>query len=461
MSSALAATTLASAATRACTTPSRARLAGTTARAPCRPFPRSPPFPSSIVGASRRVEAGAGVGPTDDARLKRAEEDSLAADADADADDHSHDDHDDHDDDASAVTTEHGSALWRDFALAAVGSWGGCCVEFDADGVARDIPLRYVHGVGRVPAANMPFREPELDWMTKCETAATGDGLAVRTKRAMPEVGNEDAVSSCGGAEWGEHVAFVEDEPIFILKGANEDKTILPDGSFSAGARVLSSAAGAVDAVHHCLAHPDDANTRVRVVHRIRGNGSGATSSCWRTSSIDVWFERRGTSSRSEARCVVPFANAARLATADLAGRAASSRWRYVPEASAVYFLMWDDDEYETDAKDADTKSFFTMLADAGEAEDLVFMDDQPENSEGALAPALDGLVRLPGNVWVYCGPAGGHDVGVGAGGEEGQLVLECGWQPGDSSKRTVSTRAYDAESGRLDSVSLAREATA
>ena len=55
------------------------------------------------------------------------------------------------------------------------------------------------------------------------------------------EIGNEDAISSCGGAEWGEHVAFVEDDPLYVLRGANEDKTILPDGSFSAGARALQS----------------------------------------------------------------------------------------------------------------------------------------------------------------------------------------------------------------------------
>ena len=137
---------------------------------------------------------------------------------------------------------------------------------------------------------------------------------------------------------------------------------------------------------------------------------------------------------------------------------------------------MWDDDEYATDATDADQKSFFTMLADAGEAENLVFLDggdgggdgdgDGDETGRGekknrSAADSLDGLVRLPGNVWVYCGYAGAHDVGVGAGGEEGQLVLECGWQPEGSSMRTVSTRAYDAETGRLDSASLARETMA
>ena len=286
--------------------------------------------------------------------------------------------------------------------------------------------------------------------------------MAIRTKRAMPEIGNEDAISSCGGAEWGEHVAFVEDDPLYVLRGANEDKTILPDGSFSAGARALQSEAGAVDAAHHCLAHPDDENARVRVVHRVRrvGGDANETTPRWRTSSIDVWFERRGKNDKGP-RCVAPFSGAARLPTSELAATNDARRWRYVPEASAVYFLMWDDDEYATDQADADAKSFFTMLADAGEAEDLVFLSDGDGDGDAtsSAADSLDGLVRLPGNVWVFCGNAGGHDVGVGAGGEEGQLVLECGWQPEGSSRRTVSTRAYDAESGRLDSASLAREA--
>ena len=363
------------------------------------PPPAVAPFPSSFRGASGRVEAAAGVGPTDDASLRRADEDTLEARAEAEADADEHDDHDHDDDEASAVTTEHGSALWRDFALAAVGSWGGCCVEFDADGVARDIPLRYVHGVGRVPAANMPFRETELDWMTKCETSATGDGLAICTKRAMPEIGNEDAISSCGGAEWGEHVAFVEDDPLYVLRGANEDKTILPDGSFSAGARALQSEAGAVDAAHHCLAHPDDENARVRVVHRVRrvGGDANETTPRWRTSSIDVWFERRGKNDKGP-RCVAPFSGAARLPTSELAATNDARRWRYVPEASAVYFLMWDDDEYETDQADADAKSFFTMLADAGEAEDLVFLSDGDGDGDGTRAGT-----RIPSTAWFVC----------------------------------------------------------
>jgi hypothetical protein len=329
-----------------------------------------------------------------------ADEDTLVADVDAyvaahgdehDEHGHSHDEHDDssHDDEASAVTTEHGSVLWREFARAATGVWGGCCVEFDADGVAQDIPLRYVHGVGRVPAQNMPFREQELDWMTKNTTESNdgGDGLVIKTKRAMPTIGNEDAISSCGGAEWGEHVAFVEDEPLCILRGANEDKTILPDGSFSAGSRFLRTESNATDAAHHCLAHPDDPDARTRVVHRVRRceteNASGDDDTPlfrWRTESIEVWREQRGVNNGGP-KCVAPFSDDAILAKSALVSDA--SRWRCVPESSAVYFLMWDDDEYATDATDADQKSFFTMLADAGEAENLVFLDGGDGGGDG------------------------------------------------------------------------------
>ena len=78
-------------------------------------------------------------------------------------------------------SSAHGTPIWRDFALAAVGDWGGCCVEFDAQGIALDIPLRFVHGVGRVPAANMPFRDIVTDWQTKCDVTNTDDGLQART----------------------------------------------------------------------------------------------------------------------------------------------------------------------------------------------------------------------------------------------------------------------------------------
>ena len=83
--------------------------------------------------------------------------------------------------------TAHGSPAWREFLLAATGEWGGCCVAFDLDGIALDVPFRFVHGVGRVPATNMPFRDVVFDWMTKCEiTAEGGDGRAAHTGGLTP-----------------------------------------------------------------------------------------------------------------------------------------------------------------------------------------------------------------------------------------------------------------------------------
>ena len=481
MSAALAATAPSPVAARASAAPSRARRTRQGARAAPPPPSRSSLFAPSFRGTSGRAGA---LGPTDDARAKLAEDGEGASfgatpgtpveylDA-HDTDAHDDDDEDHDHDDVASITTEHGSPLWRDFALAATGSWGGCCVEFDGDGMPLDIPVRFVHGVGRVPARNMPFREPEMDWMTKCETTATDDGLRVAAARAIPEIGNEDASSSCGGAEWGEHVAFIADDPARILRGANEDKTILPDGSFSSGERVLPGETGAVVRAHHCLADPSDPRRRVRVVHRVRrADGRGGAHATWATSSVDVWMERRGFGGPE---CVSPFSRDARLSVDDLVSKEALLRWRYDPASSAVYFLEWDDSCLETDAADPDAKSFFTMLADAGQADGVAYLEDvEPEGvaagasarsdaDAGAIGSAgapvdLAGLVRLPGNVWVYCGPAGAHDLGVGAGGEEGQLVLECGWAPPGGNARTISTRAYDLRTGRLDSVSLARE---
>ena len=455
-------------------------------RARASPPRGSPRPPGSLARPLRRLRVGAS-----DARAHAHDASASGPPSSSGADDdpgtpprarphshsHSHSHDDDLEDASDAVTTEHGSPLWRDFVLACTGDWGGCCVSFDACGVPLDIPLRYVHGVGRVPAANMPFREEVTDWMTKCETVATDDGVELRARRAMPEIGNEDAIGSCGGAEWGEDVAFVEEDPVRVLRGAGEDKTILPDGTFSAGARRLPLHPGEVTAVQHCVANPSDASERVRVVHKIR-----RVRSDWETVSVDAWLERRGP------KCVAPFANERRVGLDELAD---ADAWEIVPEKSAVYYLMWPEEEDPRAGPDGG--SAFTMLADAGAWEDVFadadFLDgdeeEKEEEKEGkedesdesdaeGSSPTEDafvgdapsspssfpprGLIRLPLGAWAFCGACDGAESGVGSGGEAGQLVVECGWAPVGERERTVASRAYDRETGRLDTVGLARE---
>ena len=48
----------------------------------------------------------------------------------------------------------------------------------------------------------MPFADTDNDWVTRCDCVSTEDGVKLQAQRAMPEIGNEDAISSCGAAEW-------------------------------------------------------------------------------------------------------------------------------------------------------------------------------------------------------------------------------------------------------------------
>ena len=234
---------------------------------------------------------------------------------------------------SSVASTAHGTPRWREFTLAFAGGWRGRSVEFDARGVARDIPIRYVHGVGRVPRANMPFADEDFDWVTRCECVSTDDGVRIDASRAMPEIGNEDAISSCGAAEWNDGAELViADETLRILRGPGEDKTILPDGSFSAGARTLPTRPRAtnddddaetdVTVVHQCLADPSDANRRVRIVQRVAFDAAAKNH---RAVSCDAWMEHR------ERSCPRGFSDAPRVDTIAPNGKA----WVRSPSASS------------------------------------------------------------------------------------------------------------------------------
>ena len=77
---------------------------------------------------------------------------------------------------------------------------------------------------------------------------------------------------------------------------SGEDKTVLPDGSFSAGARRLPTADDDDDditAVHQCVADPSDPNRRIRIVQRVRLDSSASGNHLYSMQSCDVWLETR------------------------------------------------------------------------------------------------------------------------------------------------------------------------
>ena len=98
-------------------------------------------------------------------------------------------------------------------------------------------------------------------------------------------------------------MAYAEDEALRVLRGGGEDKTILPDGSFSAGARMLSDTD--ISSVQHCLVDPGSGR-RVRVVQRVARSAGAA----WATVGVEVWVEERK-------QCVAPFSASPRADLAD------------------------------------------------------------------------------------------------------------------------------------------------
>ena len=361
---------------------------------------------------------------------------------------------------SSVASTAHGTPRWREFTLAFAGGWRGRSVEFDARGVARDIPIRYVHGVGRVPRANMPFADEDFDWVTRCECVSTDDGVRSDASRAMPEIGNEDAISSCGAAEWNDGAELlIADETLRILRGAGEDKTILPDGSFSAGARTLPTqpcagndddAHGCVTVVHQCLADPSDPNRRVRIVQRIALDTAVREH---RMISCDAWVEHRAKS------CPRGFSGEPRVDTIAPNGKAwvgATSDATSV----ATWRLDWPVVDPGPDAKDGG--STFRVEEGAFAKEGAVGGAEGAVGGAVAVAgnPAANGvgqLLRLPGGAWAYCGadPSAPN---------AGTIVVECGYDPraggagAGAFERAVASRRYDVATGKLVRVTLGRE---
>ena len=157
-----------------------------------------------------------------------------------------------------------------------------------------EAPLRFVHGTGVIPSGSMPFRDKIYDQKTRAvfEYTSGGDGaIVVRASRALPVIGEEANMGSCGGSEWNEDVAFIREFPKTLRGVCAVGAVDAPSSSstsvesFSAGTLALRdgdegvsqddidaggvSFAPQIDGLftfHSCLAYGD---VRARIEHHV------------------------------------------------------------------------------------------------------------------------------------------------------------------------------------------------
>lgn len=122
----------------------------------------------------------------------------------------------------SVKTTEIGSTAWVEFATKASGEYEGQAVRFDPNSGAA-LPLDDTI----VPDAYREWGVELVDRQANSHSIASDDGIRLLTRLVYPAVGCEaDAVS-------------FDSTDRTVLRGHNEAKTILPNGAFSAGCRIL------------------------------------------------------------------------------------------------------------------------------------------------------------------------------------------------------------------------------
>ena len=153
-------------------------------------------------------------------------------------------------------TTAVGSDAWSAFGRAASGEWDGALVAFDAlSGAPLPLPDRLV------PEAFREWGEALYDRQAESHVLADDERLELRTRLVDPVAGcEEDAVS-------------FEEELRDVLRGATEDKTILPSGAFSAGCRVLPRAGD--EFLLECAVPLARGDERLRYRHYIRERAGG------------------------------------------------------------------------------------------------------------------------------------------------------------------------------------------
>ena len=201
---------------------------------------------------------------------------------------------------------------------------------------------------------------------------------------------------------------------------------------------------------------------------------------------MDAWLERRGP------KCVAPFANERRVGLDELAD---ADAWEIVPEKSAVYYLMWPEEEDPRAGPDGGPRSrcsptrargrtssrtptFWTGDEEEKEEEKEGKEDESDESDAEGSSPKEDafvgdapsspssfpprGLIRLPLGAWAFCGACDGAPSMVGdrRAARRGSSWWSAGGRPSaNGSGRWRAARTTEKPEGSTPSASRGDEA--
>lgn len=155
----------------------------------------------------------------------------------------------------AGVGAEGRGGAWTSFAGAARGHWRGVQATFSGAGTAQEVPSIYV------PEAFREWGGGLHDWQTHCEVGCGEPptcGMSVTVRRLVPLA----ACESINIETVDENYTVLRTD---VEKNLGEAKTVLPDGSYSAGTRELERDRSW--RIEHCFATGD--GERVRVIQLV------------------------------------------------------------------------------------------------------------------------------------------------------------------------------------------------
>ncbi|KAL1827870.1 hypothetical protein ACET3Z_006282 [Daucus carota] len=166
------------------------------------------------------------------------------------------------------------SSQWPDFAKRVSGEWDGFGADFSPEGKPFELPENVV------PEAYREWEVKVHDWQTQCPTLAEPEDLIAKYKliKLLPTVGCEaDAATRHSIDE--RHIGGAENNVSAFAYQSN--------GSYAAVWCVKTQDTYNLLELEHCLVHPQDQESRVRIIQGIR-----VENSKFKMQNIKVFIEQ-------------------------------------------------------------------------------------------------------------------------------------------------------------------------